>query len=533
MMRSLFSGVSGLRVHQTRMDVIGNNIANVNTVGFKASRMTFADAMSQRVSGASADNPDTGRAGRNPMQIGLGVNVGGIDNIMTQGAAMRTDRPLDVTIQGEGFFVVSDASGTFFTRAGNIDWNGHYFSIGGMRLMGWNAEQNPNTLEWNVNQGGVQPLATPPHVQQMDPNATSLVDIIGNLRTSDAILDEEATGAYAGTFTIRRQVEFYDTLGNRYRAWATFRWHPPGSHEIFGELNIPVPDPVPDTGVGSDGRIHSTNTQSIWTWSFDAPEGTPPGHIQATHVASGVPVHIEASIGATVDTAVTPNTVGGGTPRGVLAFDPYRGHLMHAGTMAGAHGTALAAPAIPAPGATPGRSRNIGIHFNTTAANVLLPPAFPGAGVGASNHAGNNSFLTFNFSSLTQNAMRTNARMDFRDGNAPGVLQDIMVGPDGIITGRFSNGAIRELAQIPLAFFRNPAGLERVGNNLWVPTANSGWFDGVGEHGDMMPGTLEMSNVDLSNEFTEMITTQRGFQANSRVITTSDEMLMELVNLRR
>ena len=125
-----------------------------------------------------------------------------------------------------------------------------------------------------------------------------------------------------------------------------------------------------------------------------------------------------------------------------------------------------------------------------------------------------------------------------KDGNAPGTLNGISIGTDGTIIGRYSNGQVRALAKIPVAYFKNPAGMEKVGENLYVPTANSGEFNGTGDDitakgGSILGGVLEMSNVDLSNEFVEMITTQRGFQANSRIISTSDEMLQELVNLKR
>ncbi|MCL1999419.1 MAG: flagellar hook protein FlgE [Turicibacter sp.] len=507
MMRSLFAGVSGLRVHQTRMDVIGNNIANVNTVGFKASRMTFADAMSQMIEGASADNPQTGRVGRDPQQIGLGVNVGGIDNLMTQGAAQRTDQPLDLTIQGDGFFIVSDESGTFFTRAGNVRWNGNYFSIGGMRLMGWNAAEdvrNPGT--YNIQQGMVQPLRTPPEMHFMDPSPTSLVTVMGNLNTLEATHDEEHDPPT--TFTVTRPVEFFDTLGNQYTAMVTFRWHPPTSHSIFEEMGV---DPA-------TVDVYSSNTQSIWTWSFDGPE---PGVATVTPRGSNESVNIEVNLGEE-----------DGPTTGILIFSPGTtsggGRLLHVGGFdAGAFDSANAIP-------TTGAQRSLSVYLSTTEGGVLLPPAFPGAPVQEADYEGNLASINFDFGALmAAQGMPTNMRMTMQNGNAPGQLVEISAGADGTITGRYSNGVTRTLGQIALAMFMNPAGLQRAGNNLWLPTANSGWFDGVGEVGDMMPGTLEMSNVDLSSEFTEMIITQRGFQANSRVITTSDEMIAELVNLRR
>ncbi|MCL1988778.1 MAG: flagellar hook protein FlgE [Firmicutes bacterium] len=535
MMRSLFSGVSGLRVHQGRMDVIGNNIANVNTIGFKSSRMVFADAMSQRISGASADNPETGRAGRNPMQIGLGVNIGSIDNIMTQGSAQRTDNPFDLTIQGNGFFIVSDASGTFFTRAGNVEYNGNRFSIGGMQLMGWNSIEDPrNPGTFIIQQGSVQPLETPSDMRFMDPAPTTMVEAAGNLNIRDANEDPDVPG----TFIIRRPVEFFDSIGNRYVQDVIFRFLPPGPVIIEeGEA-----DPAsPDAGLADFPNVTrpgdwitpprwfespSDNLGGVWTFEF---VGSEPG--MSTIFPNGDrrnPIEIATTIGEDERAMgfIAFNT--NGTLRAIGTMDPaFPGWetIMSAATVANdIFTTNMEWPT--------GAGRTVGINFDT-GSNPLLPPSVIGVPPGV-DAAGNTGTITWDLSNMRQQSgMNTSLQLLFMDGNAPGSLEDISIGPDGIITGRYSNGAQRVLGQIPLAVFRNPAGLERAGNNLWLPSANSGWFDGVGFVGEMMPGTLEMSNVDLSSEFTDMITTQRGFQANSRIITTSDEMLMELVNLKR
>ena len=512
MMRSLFSGVSGLRIHQTRMDVIGNNIANVNTTGFKSSRVTFVDAMLQRLAGASADNAQTGRAGVNPQQIGLGANLGSIQNIMTQGVAQRTDRPLDATIQGNGFFIVGDASGTYFTRAGNIDWNGHRFSIGGMQLMGWPAIEDHNRPgNFMIEQGSVRPLETPPEVRFMDPVATSLVEVLGNLNINDRRISDETDPNHN---SLVRPVQFYDTIGNRWTADVRFTWRPPENDET-----------------AFDDEPHSTNAHSLWTFEFVRDEN------------DMVPIHPEGRRGPgltrVVDmdfTSGDPEDFGEGTNRMYIAFHPVAGHVIGVGDT----------PALATGGDGGTFFRDIYMNFVIDPDSPLAPPSVigglvppgpyaPGSPPSLATAPGENvgsMRLCFRGARAMQ-GMNTDVRVAFADGNAPGSLQDVSIGPDGIITGRYSNGATRPLGQIPLANFLNPAGLERVGNNLWVTSANSGQFDGVGNIGDLLPGTLEMSNVDLSNEFTEMIVTQRGFQANSRIITTSDEMLMELVNLRR
>lgn len=502
MMRSLFSGVSGLRTHQTRMDVIGNNIANVNTVGYKASRMTFADAFSQRIAGATSDNPDTGRAGRNPMQIGLGVNIGGIDNIMTQGAAQRTDRPLDVTIQGEGFFVVSDVNGTYFTRAGNIDWNGHRFSIGGMQLMGWGTVEDPTRPgSFIIESGPVIPLETPPDVRAMDPRTTTMVDVIGNLNINDKV-----------DGSIIRPVQFHDSIGNMWTADMRFIWHPPEHHD----------DAI-------EGQIPSTNVVS-W-WSFDFLPATRPDETAGPAQVMIFPegnrengILVDMEMGVTEDN-VREGDVGDPGPRGLIGFSPTNGRISHFQMGVGGGSAYL-------------YRQEAAMFFSVP---VLPPPSVVGdwgvigADLGVDVPEGYNSgVIRLNMSGLRQHMGEGTTVRAFRaDGNRPGSLVDVSIGRDGIIMGRYTNGEMRPLGQIPLAHFLNPEGLERVGENRWITSANSGEFDGVGGHGDLIAGALEMSNVELSAEFTEMITTQRGFQANSRVITTSDEILQELVNLKR
>ena len=464
MMRSLFSGVSGLMVHQTRMDVIGNNLANVNTVGFKASRMTFKDAISQRLAGATSDNPELGRAGRNPFQVGLGVHIGAIDNLMFQGAAQRTDRPLDLTIQGEGFFVVSDHRGDFFTRAGNIDWNGYLFSIGGMQLMGWPAD----------GANGLVPLTTPEETRFMNPSPTTLLDVTGNLNINDLV-----------DGSIVREIRFYDTVGTRFTADVRFTWHPPGAEDL-----IPP----------------STNAMSYWSFDFLPldEDGEPSNQVMIFPEGRR-----DRGIQAYLTISAPSGLVIGPTPeyQGVIGFDPRNGNIAEMWENA-EFVLNLSVPATSPPGA-PGADPEIDV-----------PPTF------------NTGGIRFNVGAMRQQmGENTTLQIFYADGHVPGTLTDITIGSDGIITARYTNGEMRDLGTIPLATFLNPAGLERVGDNLWIPSANSGNVD-FG-YGDLIPGSLEMSNVEISSEFTEMITTQRGFQANSRIITTSDEMLQELVNLKR
>jgi len=490
MMRALFTGVSGMQVHQRRMDVVANNIANVNTVAFKASRMTFADALSQRIRAASADNEETGRAGRNPMQVGLGVDISSIDNLMMQGAAQRTDRGLDLAIQGEGFFIVSDERETLFTRAGNIDWNGHQLSINGMRLMGWEAvEDTDRPGTYRIQQGTVQPLTTGPEILNMNATPTSAVQLTGNLNIED--LDEDNS--------IIRAVRFRDSIGNLYTMDMRFTWHPPGVE-------------------GSP----TTNEASAWTFDFVPTVTDPPNtEIPADFAHVTIYPNDDRTAGQLVGIQINgplnlePPNEAMSTFMSPVLFD-INGNIIRPLNEAG---------------------NPIDLEF---AVNFIVPALHPPSSIGGNPTlvdapAGfNGGAIYFSLGDITQQSgLRSNIAAWYLDGHAPGPLRDISLGPDGIITGRYYNDETRILGQIPVAIFRNPEGLERAGNNFWRPTVNSGWFDGVGSIGDMIPGSLEMSNVDIGTEFVEMITTQRGFQSNTRVITTSDEILQEVINLKR
>ncbi|MDR1665380.1 MAG: flagellar hook-basal body complex protein, partial [Clostridiales bacterium] len=215
MMRSLFSGVSGLRVHQTKMDVIANNIANVNTVGYKSSRVTFMDAFYQRLQGGAGPSEETGRAGTNPMQIGLGANVGSIDNIMTQGASQRTDNSFDAMIEGSGFFIVQDESGTYFTRAGNIKVDvQNNLHINGMPLMGWDTVKDPATGQWVIESTPVKPLNLAGEKQYMPPVSTSVIDMIGNLNPNEL----------PPSGKVERTMTFFDSVGTAFEVGVEFTY---------------------------------------------------------------------------------------------------------------------------------------------------------------------------------------------------------------------------------------------------------------------------------------------------------------------
>ena len=405
-MRSLFSGVSALKNHQVRMDVIGNNIANVNTVGFKSSRVTFRDTLSQTLRAASS--PQGGRGGVNPMQVGLGMALGSIQTNQTQGSPEMTGRQTDMAIEGNGFFVLSDGPRRFYTRAGLFDVDGDgslISSVNGMKVMGWRAATGQIDID--------QPMEALliPMGKTINPIATTTIKFGGNLDSRIA----------AGE-SVTQTVEVFDSLGDTHSVNLTFT----------------------KTDTGSN------------TWSWTASGGS--------------------------------GTVAGGS--GTIMFDT-------SGNMINATGPAFQ---FTPPGANP----------------VSITPDFTG---------------------VVQNAAEGTLVFKSQDGYPQGTLVDYSVDDSGVIIGEYSNGLTENLAQIATAVFSNPNGLLRAGDTTFTVSANSGEPEvgqpGSGANGKLTPGALEMSNVDLSQEFTDMIITQRGFQANSRIITTSDEMLQELVNLKR
>ncbi|PQQ67861.1 flagellar hook protein FlgE [Acetivibrio saccincola] len=440
MMRSMFSGVSGLRTHQTRMDVIGNNIANVNTVAFKSGRVTFQEVFNQTLSGASAPDATTGRGGTNPMQVGLGIGIGTIDTITTRGSIERTDNPTDLSIEGDGFFIVrGGSSDTFrFTRAGNfgIDKHGNLVTGNGMNVYGWQAYEREADGTYTFDtENPIEPinLFSDSHngnKRMIAARATTSAVFVGNLDSSYPAIDPGDRDDTNIQFMV--PVTVYDSLGNDYKININF-W----KESVAGG-------------------------ETTWYWEIPS---------------SG-----------DLDTAAS----------GSIRFDS-KGQI---------------------------------IKDNEDEVFPLITIE-PDESVGSEPIE-----IKLDFSGLTMYSGDSSVKPISVDGYSTGSLVTFSIGSDGIITGIYSNGQQQPLGLIALASFENPAGLQKVGNNMYLPTTNSGDFTkavraGMGSVGTLNPGTLEMSNVDLSREFSDMIITQRGFQANSRIITTSDEMLQELVNLKR
>jgi flagellar hook protein FlgE len=419
MLRSMFSAISGLRAHQTKMDVTGNNIANVNTVGFKGSQTVFQDTLSQVIRAGGA--PAADRGGTNPAQVGLGAKVAAITTNWTQGATQSTGRSTDFMIEGDGFFVTRGTGGEqLFTRAGSFDFDGSgkLVTPDGSVLQGWMADANGN-INPNLPIGDL----SVPYGQVTAPRAT------GSVAGEPAAVLAGNLSAEGGT-AVQKAVTMYDELGMEQKISYTF-----------------TKSPAP----------------AVNTWTLDiahSSDATPP----VVTTLSSTPITFDSD-----------------------------GQLFSADTV-------------------------------TVALGPLANPSWTGT-------------IDINLEGLTQLGGESDIESDQQNGYAMGTLQSFQLGADGTIMGVYSNELRQPIGKLALASFNNPGGLEKAGNSSFRVGVNSGVAQvgsaAEGGRGALMSGALEMSNVDLAEEFTGLIVAQRGFQANSRVITSSDEILQDLVNLKR
>ena len=461
MMRSLYSGVSGLQNHQIRMDVIGNNISNINTVGFKKGRVTFQDMLSQTMSGSAQPTEELG--GVNPKQVGLGMTVAAIDTIHTQGSMQTTGVMTDVAIQGNGFFVMKNGAKEFYTRAGafGIDENGTLVNpANGMRVQGWMAEKIDGN-EYINTAADVQDLVIP--VGSKDPaGATSEVDLACNLDKRTEVIQPGATAGdiKKGTWSIDKTI--YDTFGNTHKMRLDFTKIPNTENQWQGTVVI---DPDAETPTNTTAGIGEGGNANTFTVTFSNL-----GVLQSATDTQGAVVN-----------------------NGALAV-------------------------------------NVGFDVPDTA------PDAAGAQI-RQTFALKLGEVGSVVQSMTQFAEKSSTKAFKQNGYPMGYLENFKIDQSGQITGVYSNGTNRLLGQLALASFTNPGGLEKAGESTYVVSNNSGdpniSNSGVAGKGKLIAGALEMSNVDLAEEFTNMIVTQRGFQANSKTITTSDQMLQELLTLKR
>ena len=545
MMRSMYSAVSGLKTHQTKMDVIGNNIANVNTVAFKSSSVTFQDMLYQNLSGASGANATTGVGGVNAKQIGLGVTTGATSiSITSAGAAETTGNPFDIRLTDSSttnFFIVNNGSENLFTRSGSfyVDGSGNLcMTSTGYTVMGWQVDPTTGNIKKDTVSALriMQPanLTSPPEattdatcsgvIDKNDPDVTSDSGLVKNLNFYDKL-----GYAYTARFAIRKvddngnfTVELESILDSEGKT--VFSADEASNEQIaklFGTEKVAnYTYELQDDFVITNGAICMAEDGTALTDNGNGTYTNPTTNVtynysQIFGVSQDMLERINANppkANVTLDLATGTLKVEDHTVSNELTFSPADGTFAGVGGVTGQKAVTL---------------------------NLAGSGLFPN---------GNFEDISIDFSESqnTNNGGKSTVGIDSGNvedasvgkGKKLGALIGLQVNNNGEIYGTYDNGNTELLGQIAVAQFANASGLEKVGDNCYTTTLNSGEFDGIGveisaDGSKMTSGELEMSNVDLSTEFTQMITTQRGFQANSRVITTSDTLLEELVNLKR
>lgn len=558
MMRALYSGVSGLKTHQTKMDVIGNNISNVNTVGFKASSTTFSDIMYQTTSGATAATATTG--GKNAMQIGLGVATAATKvSITSSGAAQSTGDAFDIRLtdsNSTNFFIVNNGTENLFTRAGSfyLDGAGNLaMTSTGYTVMGWQVDP----LTGDIRKDTVSAI----RIMQADnmtsaPEATTKANVAGLIDKNDTNVTSDA--GYV------RTLSFFDNLGYSYTAKFAYKAvdtdagtysveltniYDSDNNDILKEwLDQQGVDPT--TGSNALDQIFGNDTKAVKSFSVAK---------NYTLDTTGNPAQITYTENGKTYTMVTgadgaPVTVGG--QLGYQFTDGAGGQIFRSVSDIYGVDAATAATGKLAVDTATGMlnltydTTNYTLQFNTSDGTFRYIDSAGTNGVNLNMSLLGDNFenIAIDFSHLLNQNNGGSSTAEFEKGAAEkatdgtgkklGQLTGVFIDGTGKIYGDYDNGNTVLLGQIPVAQFANASGLESLGNNCYGTTLNSGDFDGIGvevtaDGGKMTTGQLEMSNVDLSEQFTDMITTQRGFQANSRIITTSDTLLEELVNLKR
>lgn len=556
MMRSLFSGVAGLKVHQTCMDVIGNNIANVNTNGFKGGRATFSDMFSQMQRAASGAT-DT-RGGVNPRQIGLGVNVESIDLIFTDASSKQTGKNTDLALTGNGLFVLKSGEQSFYTRNGafSFDEQGYYVMPGnGLRVQGWNA-----TSDGVLNTNGLATDIIVPVGKTMEAIATDQINYQGNfnketltiksiqatettggdedlVETKDAdgnlsSVNVDATNVMSATITLSDGSQVHVTSGY---------------YEVGKSIPITTLATVYDSLGGKhqvtilidkDPESTDANLTDI------AAQETVRDAYRYTDTASGITYKVtkDGDTYSYVDNEGKTHTVAEGDVTTVQVYDNrWRAYIAPGEGMKGPADTDFANTYthVEADGSSiVGTMNNINYLYFSDVGQFISNGQSESGTIAFEYSNGNGAAdqqTTMDFSFLTQYANNTTS-FPSSNGNTSGVLQSISIDQSGIITGTYTNGLSRAEAQVAVAQFANAAGLTKVGTTIFQESNNSGEANvkTVSDLGlTVLSSALEMSNVDLASEFADMIITQRGFQANSKMTTVADEMLETLINMKR
>ena len=552
MMRSMYSAVSGLKTHQTRMDVIGNNIANVNTVAFKSSSVTFSDILYQTTSNASGANATTGTGGVNAKQIGLGTTAAATKvSITSAGASETTGNPFDIRLTDKNstnFFIVNNGSENVFTRSGSfyVDGSGNLcMSSTGYTVMGWQVDETTGEIRKDT----VSALRI---MQEKNltsaPEATTQATIAG-------VLDENDTDVKSDAGKVMN-LNFYDNLGYQYTAkFAIKATGTDGEYTVEltsildsnnkniteGFTQAQMKEIFGDTDTKTTIASYSTTLQNCG-YTYD----TQTGKLKNTATNQDVTINKDGTLSDNNTKTIKD------------VFGVSDGNLKNIQDSAAAKNTDYEFKDVPNADGT--HSFQI---IKTSATSSLKFDTKDGKFKSIGNGTEKSVELNLNNAKLNKNGNFQNINVDFSQclnynnsgkstigadagavdgttgkGRKLGAMTGISIDTSGRIYGTYDNGNTELLGQIAVAQFSNASGLEKVGESCYRTTLNSGEFDGIGveisaDGSSMTTGELEMSNVDLSSEFTSMITTQRGFQANSRVITTSDTLLEELVNLKR
>lgn len=534
MLRSMFSAVAGLQNHQSRMDVVGNNIANVNTPGFKTGRATFQEALNQNIRAAS--RPTDNRGGTNPMQVGLGMAMASVDTLHTQGSIQETGRPTDLAIDGTGFFVVEGPAGVnYYTRAGAFSWDqrGNLVTPEGFFVQGWRLEAGelPDARD-------LQPIAITDEDRKAEPRVTGNIEFSGNFAADGS--------------TYARSVTIYDNEGTQFVVDLDFA-RVGRLQELEGILQDRVDYDVDD--------LTWDAAEEQYTGTLP-PGGLEPGTIIITLRDTDTPetfTVLDDGQGnlERQDTGVQVGTVDYATGALVIEWDDddineatadYRytnlGEINVPDDAYRAWRWEVAGSAPPVEGAIffdqQGKELGSrvwdGTNWLDAGGHAYLPDSYLQGMAGANFSAGHRIVTDYSGASHFAAGGRTDLSIR-QDGYQFGELIQFDIDSAGVITGVYDNGVTRPLMQVALVQFVNPEGLRSMGSTMFAETPNSGipteGTAGSAGLGVINPSSLEMSNADMARQFTDMITTQRGFQANARTITASDELLQELVNLVR
>ena len=538
---SLYSGVSGITTNGNALSIIGDNIANVNTIGFKTSRPSFADVMAASLSGASQT------------QIGQGARLAAIETQFTQGSFETTSNPTDLSIDGNGFFIIQDANGVYYSRAGqfHFDKDGDLVNPQGKKVQGYGVDSSGNITGalGDINISGISSA----------PNATTSVSIDANLDSRESAIGSSQTvisGSSAGT-SVSAGTTLTINLDSDGAQTITLAANSTGA-AIAADIQSKVRALTAATASNQPAYDNFTCTYNSVTGTYKLVSGTntSSSSVSVTGGTAQSTLKLSAATGASSTGAfdVSDPTSTSNFSTALTVYDSLgNGHQVTIYFRKDATNDwswyAVVASADNENGTGDQVQARGNLVFDTSGRLYSQDSTTsPTGGFDFSGGGAQNQTVSFDFGSpvsssgtgtdgITQYGLTSSTSYQSQDGYTSGSLRNVSVGSDGIITGLFSNGRTVTIAQIALATFQNNQGLTRIGGNLFLESVDSGQpivgEPSSGGRGSVSSNSLEQSTVDLAQEFVNMITSQRGFQANSRTITTTDELLQELINLKR